>query len=145
MIAIFPDEYDLMLNNLRLLSKISLSESCCAIMMENPICMKHIVSFFALYKSNTYIIIRTAFLLAYTFHLEIQAVFFHRSVNKFILSYKDFKQYLMYFFFIWRLSKINLNKQVFLLNKNLAKKVLDRVLLLGITRLYRRNHHKMLQ
>jgi hypothetical protein len=144
MIAIFPDEYDLMLNNLRLLSKISLSESCCAIMMENPICMKHIVSFFTLYKSNTYIIIRTAFLLAYTFHLVIYPVFFHRSVNKFILSYKNFKQYLMYFFFIWRLSKINLNKQVFLLNKNLAKKVLDRVLLHGITRLYRRNHHKML-
>lgn len=144
MIAIFPDEYDLMLNNLRLLSKISLSESCCAIMMDNPICMKHIVSFFTLYKSNTYIIIRTAFLLAYTFHLVTYPVFFHKSVNKFILNYKDFKQYLMYFYFIWRLSKINLNKQFFLLNKNLAKKVLDRVLLLGITRLYPRNHHKML-
>jgi hypothetical protein len=54
-----------MLNNLRILSKISLSEECCKIMMENKEFLKNIISFFKTYKSNTYIIIRVGFILAY--------------------------------------------------------------------------------
>ena len=67
MIEFYPDQSELMLNNLRILSKISLSEECCKIMMENKDCMKNIISFFKTYRANTYIIIRVAFILALYF------------------------------------------------------------------------------
>ena len=43
MIEKYPDQYDLMLNNLRILSKISLSEKCCKIIMINNGCIKNII------------------------------------------------------------------------------------------------------
>jgi hypothetical protein len=64
MIELYPENNDLMLNNLRLLSKISLCEKCCKVIMMNSECIKNIVKFFKIYKTNTYIIIRVSFLLA---------------------------------------------------------------------------------
>ena len=75
-----------MLNNLRILSKISLSEECCKIMMENKEFLKNIISFFKTYKSNTYIIIRVGFILGYIFLLEIFQVIFLTFVIIFIFS-----------------------------------------------------------
>jgi hypothetical protein len=68
MIEVFPDQSELMLNNLRILSKISLSEQCCQIMMENKECMKNLTAFFRTYRANTYIVIRAAFILAFLFN-----------------------------------------------------------------------------
>lgn len=63
-IELYPNMYELMLNTLRLLSKISLSFDCCREIFKNAICVKNLISFFKTYKTNIYIIIRVSFILA---------------------------------------------------------------------------------
>ena len=82
MIEFFPDNINLILNNLRLLSKISLSEDCCKIMMSNKGCIKSIISFFKTYKTNTYIILRVAFILAFYYNF--------RNISSFFSFIRDF-------------------------------------------------------
>jgi hypothetical protein len=82
MIEYFPDNMNLILNNLRLISKITLSEDCCKIMMTNKNCMKNIIQFFKTYKSNTYIILRVAFILAFYNNF--------RNISSFFSFIRDF-------------------------------------------------------
>jgi hypothetical protein len=53
-----------MLNTVRILTKISLNKECSLKMFENQTFVKQIVSFYKIYKSNIFIIIRISFILA---------------------------------------------------------------------------------
>ena len=63
-IELYADKNDLMLNTVRILSKISLNQECCLAMFKNVHFVKNIVSFFKTFKSNLFIIIRASFILA---------------------------------------------------------------------------------
>lgn len=62
--ANFSNCYELILNTLRIMSKMSLSKECCELFLKNTDAMLNISNFFKIYKTNIYIIIRASFLLA---------------------------------------------------------------------------------
>lgn len=56
--------YELILNTLRIMSKMSLSKECCELFLKDEIAMRNIAQFFRSYQANFHIIIRASFLLA---------------------------------------------------------------------------------
>ena len=60
----YYEENELMLNTVRILSKISLNQECSLKMFENTHFTKNILSFFKIFKTNLFIIIRSSFILA---------------------------------------------------------------------------------
>ncbi|KRX07299.1 Armadillo-type fold [Pseudocohnilembus persalinus] len=63
-IELYPHINDLMLNTVRILSKVSLNRECSIQMFENQHFIKNILGFYKTYKQNLYIIIRISFILA---------------------------------------------------------------------------------
>lgn len=64
LIELFPRSNDIVLNILRLFSKLSTLEECCQRIHAKKICIRNLVSFFREYRSNIYIVIRVAFIFA---------------------------------------------------------------------------------
>ncbi|CAD8090520.1 unnamed protein product [Paramecium primaurelia] len=60
----YSNNYELILNTLRIMSKMSLSKECCEYFLQSTEAMQNISSFFKTYQTNIYIIIRASFLLA---------------------------------------------------------------------------------
>ncbi|KAL4489170.1 hypothetical protein ABPG73_005657 [Tetrahymena malaccensis] len=64
-IVLYPNEQnELMLNTMRILSKISLNKECSLKIFENQDCIKNICSLFKIFKTNIFIIIRISFIFA---------------------------------------------------------------------------------
>ncbi|KAM3134604.1 hypothetical protein pb186bvf_013246 [Paramecium bursaria] len=60
----YSNNYDLILNTLRIMSQMSLSKDCCNIFMNNDDAIRNICFFFKIYQTNIYVIIRASYLLA---------------------------------------------------------------------------------
>ena len=60
----YSNNYDLILNTLRIMSQMSLSKDCCNIFMTNDDAIRNICFFFKIYQTNIYVIIRASYLLA---------------------------------------------------------------------------------
>lgn len=65
LIELFPRSHDVVLNLLRLFSKVSMNEECCQKIHARRVCTRNLVSFFREYRTNIYVIIRIAFIFAY--------------------------------------------------------------------------------
>ena len=60
----FPTSKEIILNLLRLFSKFSTTQSCCETLDAREVCIRNLISFFATYKTDIYIIIRVSFIFA---------------------------------------------------------------------------------
>lgn len=64
MLEVFPTHKEVVLNLLRLFSKLSTLEQCCEVLDAREACLRNLKGFFAAYKTDIYIIIRVAFIFA---------------------------------------------------------------------------------